>query len=52
MGHDRADGTRAYFHCGGEYRDEWLRTDAGWRITNRFEQTIWMDGEMPAELPG
>lgn len=51
MGHDRADGTRAYFHCGGEYRDQWRRTSDGWRITNRFEQTIWMDGELPAEMP-
>jgi len=52
MGHDRADGTRAYFHCGGEYRDQLVRTPDGWRIRNRFEQTIWMDGEMPATLPG
>jgi len=52
MGHDRADGTRVYFHCGGEYRDQLVRTPDGWRIRNRFEQTIWMDGEMPATLPG
>jgi 3-phenylpropionate/cinnamic acid dioxygenase small subunit len=51
MGHDRADGSRAYFHVGGEYHDQWVRTDAGWRIKERFEQTRWMDGEMPAELP-
>jgi 3-phenylpropionate/cinnamic acid dioxygenase small subunit len=52
MGHDRADGTRAYFHCGGEYRDQWVRTTNGWRIKDRFEQTIWTDGELPAQLPG
>ena len=52
MGHDRADGTRAYFFCGGEYRDQLVRTVDGWRITNRFEQTVWMDGELPATLPG
>jgi len=52
MGHDRADGTRVYFHCGGEYRDQLVRTPHGWRIKHRFEQTIWMDGEMPATLPG
>jgi hypothetical protein len=51
MGHDRADGTRAYFHCGGEYHDTWVRTDTGWRITNRFEQAVWFDGELPADLP-
>jgi len=52
MGHDRPDGTRAYFHCGGEYHDQLVRTPAGWRIVNRFEQTIWMDGELPAAPPG
>ena len=52
MGHDRTDGTRVYFHCGGEYRDQLVRTPEGWRIKNRFEQTIWVDGEMPATLPG
>lgn len=52
MGHDRADGTRAYFYCGGEYRDQWVRTKDGWRIKDRFEQTVWMDGELPAQIPG
>jgi hypothetical protein len=51
MGHDRANGTRAFFHCGGEYRDQWARASDGWRITNRFEQTIWMDGEFPVDGP-
>ena len=51
MGHDRADGTRAYFHCGGEYHDQWVRTDKGWRIRDRFEQTVWMDGELPGAPP-
>jgi 3-phenylpropionate/cinnamic acid dioxygenase small subunit len=51
MGHDKADGTRVYFHCGGEYRDQWIRTTDGWRIKDRFEQTVWMDGELPAEMP-
>jgi 3-phenylpropionate/cinnamic acid dioxygenase small subunit len=52
MGHDKADGKRVYFHCGGEYRDQWVRTGDGWRIKDRFEQTSWMDGELPAEMPG
>ncbi len=47
MGHDRPDGTRAYFFCGGEYRDQLTRTANGWRINNRFEQTVWFDGEFP-----
>lgn len=51
MLHDRADGTRASFQCGGEYRDKWVRTSDGWRIKDRFEQTVWVDGEFPAEVP-
>ena len=51
MGHDKA-GKRVFFYVGAEYHDQWVRTDAGWRITNRFEQTVWMDGELPAEMPG
>lgn len=51
MGHDRPDKTRAYFFCGGEYHDQLIRTESGWRISNRFEQTVWMDGEFPGALP-
>lgn len=52
MGHDRDDGTRAFFYVGAEYHDQWSRTPQGWRITDRFEQTVWMDGELPARMPG
>jgi hypothetical protein len=50
MGHDR-DGVRVFFHVGGEYHDQLVRTADGWRITKRFEQTIWMDGVFPAVPP-
>ena len=29
---------------GGEYRDEWVRTPAGWRIIERIEETSWTFG--------
>jgi hypothetical protein len=53
---DRAD-VRAMFHCsvrfpgmdrllvtGGYYREEHVRTAAGWRIRRLFEDNRWMDG--------
>jgi 3-phenylpropionate/cinnamic acid dioxygenase small subunit len=39
------------FFCGGEYRDQLVRTSDGWRIADRFEQTVWTYGTVPA-VPG
>ena len=39
------------FFCGGEYRDKLVRTADGWRIADRFEQTVWTYGAVPA-VPG
>ena len=39
------------FFCGGEYRDQLVRTADGWRIKSRFEQTVWTYGAVPA-VPG
>jgi hypothetical protein len=39
------------FFCGGEYRDQLVRTADGWRIKDRFEQTVWTYGAVPA-VPG
>jgi 3-phenylpropionate/cinnamic acid dioxygenase small subunit len=39
------------FFCGGEYRDQLVRTADGWRINDRFEQTVWTYGSVPA-VPG
>jgi 3-phenylpropionate/cinnamic acid dioxygenase small subunit len=36
------------FFCGGEYRDQLVRTADGWRIGDRFEQTVWTYGSVPA----
>jgi len=36
------DGTVMF--VGGEYRDQWVRTPAGWRIIERVEETTWTFG--------
>ena len=51
MGMASADGQTSYFFCGGNYVDKLVRTDAGWRITERIEQTVWMDGNTPDAPP-
>ena len=51
MGQNQPDGQRTYFFVGGEYHDKLVRTDAGWRITERIEQTVWMDGNAPDAPP-
>jgi 3-phenylpropionate/cinnamic acid dioxygenase small subunit len=39
------------FFCGGEYRDQLVRTADGWRIKDRFEQAVWTYGAVPP-VPG
>jgi 3-phenylpropionate/cinnamic acid dioxygenase small subunit len=47
MGQNK-DGGVSYFYVGGEYHDKLVRTDAGWRIKERVENTVWTDGDVPA----
>lgn len=47
LGWKRDDGTIEMMYCGGSYRDELLRTPAGWRIRQRVIQTRYLDGRMP-----
>jgi SnoaL-like domain len=35
------------FVVGGAYHDRMVRTDSGWRIRHRVEETIWWDNPMP-----
>ncbi len=35
------------FTVGGRYHDQMARTPAGWRITNRVEETLWWENPMP-----
>jgi len=46
----QGEGTSIFF-VGGEYRDELVRTDAGWRIANRVEVSVWTDGAVPTTPP-
>lgn len=42
----RGDGG-GMFYVGAEYRDRLVRTPAGWRIEDRYEHLVWMDGNVP-----
>ena len=35
-----------FFEMGGEYVDAWVRTEAGWRISERKLQSLWFQGEI------
>ena len=35
------------FTVGGAYHDGLIRTDDGWRISSRVEETLWWDNPMP-----
>ena len=53
MGLPREDGGVNTFFCGGIYRDQLLRTERGWRITERVNDQLYAYGALPAgvELP-
>ena len=50
MGAPKDGGGLHMFYVGGYYNDRLVRTADGWRITDRFEETAWMDGRPPANL--
>jgi len=39
------------FVVGGVYHDRLVRTDSGWRIRHRVEETIWWDNPLPGLGP-
>ena len=43
MGRPQPDGSVKLFFVGGDYVDDLVRTDAGWRIARRIEQQLWVD---------
>ena len=53
MGLPQKDGGVNTFFCGGIYRDRLLRTERGWRITERINEQLYAYGALPAgvELP-
>jgi 3-phenylpropionate/cinnamic acid dioxygenase small subunit len=50
MGAATREGPLHFFFMGGIYADELVRTADGWRIKNRVEHFVWMDGKLPREL--
>jgi 3-phenylpropionate/cinnamic acid dioxygenase small subunit len=47
----KPDGSTSFFYVGGEYHDQLVRTELGWRISERIEETVWADGDVPATPP-
>lgn len=45
------DGKPWIFTVGGAYHDRFVRTDAGWRIAHRVEETKWWEHPMPGLPP-
>jgi hypothetical protein len=50
MGFARPDGSVHVFESGGRYLDALIRTDDGWRITERVTVQDWMIGTLPEEM--
>ncbi len=47
MGLPQQDGGVNTFFCGGIYRDQLLRTERGWRITERVNDQLYAYGALP-----
>jgi 3-phenylpropionate/cinnamic acid dioxygenase small subunit len=50
MGAATREGPLHFFFMGGIYADQLVRTTTGWRIKERVEHFVWMDGKLPREL--
>jgi len=50
MGFTNSDGSSHAFTVYVHYVDRLVRSDAGWRIAERTEEDLFMDGTLPAEL--
>ncbi len=51
MGLPKPDGGLQMFTVGAYYIDKLVRTDAGWRIAERYEQQAYLDGSLPQAPP-
>jgi hypothetical protein len=47
MGLRKPDGGMQMFTVGAYYIDELVRTEAGWRIADRYEEQAYLDGALP-----
>jgi 3-phenylpropionate/cinnamic acid dioxygenase small subunit len=50
MGAATREGPLHFFFMGGIYADRLVRAPSGWRIKERVEHLVWMDGKLPREL--
>jgi 3-phenylpropionate/cinnamic acid dioxygenase small subunit len=50
MGFPKPDGSLHVFTVCAHYVDQLVRTRAGWRIAERIEETVLMDGTLPEAL--
>ena len=50
MGFPNPDGTLHMFTVGAHYVDKLARTEDGWRIAERIEEAVYMDGTLPSGL--
>ena len=50
MGFPNPDGTLHMFTVGAHYVDKLVRTGEGWRIAERIEEAVYMDGTLPGAL--
>lgn len=50
MGFPNPDGTLHMFTVGAHYVDKLVRTGDGWRIAERIEEAVYMDGTLPGSL--
>ena len=47
----RVPGVETQVETGGYYDEDFVRTDAGWKIKRLYEDNRWMNMEMP-DAPG
>jgi 3-phenylpropionate/cinnamic acid dioxygenase small subunit len=51
MGRTKRDGSLDLMFVGGGYRDKLRRTDLGWRVTERIQETAWFSSSPGAPGP-
>ncbi len=50
MGFPNEDGSLHFFTVGAQYKDKLVYTDAGWRIAERIEEQLYLEGSLPEAL--
>ncbi len=50
MGFPKEDGSLHIFTVGAYYIDKLVKTEAGWRIADRFEEQAFLEGTLPEAL--